>query len=434
MKKWLCALSICAVTGLGVFGFAGCGNGSEVDSISLKAIPTTEVYVGDVVSQTFGNGVVVVKYNNGRTAELPLSMADLVYVDYGDSSTGNQFTAEAKFQRVVVRYKSKTADYGVKVNKRDLNLTYAKTVAVTYTGEECSAENVLGLELPDGVAVSKIEYRVHSDNGENVAEFGSAPFDAGVYDLRVTIDGGEMYNDLVIEDISFEVRKAKIGFALEKSVAFDKIFVQTGDSVDLTKNWVVDNKNGQIFSSALKTQFSTLVNNITYQYKEVSEKDYKDIQKTDGAYDLSKIPTGEYNIRAFASGMKNFEDFEFASNMVVSARALEYGTDFTITVMVGENVVEYKTTTDLSDIQTVIETSDPTTVSVRVNYATAINDSITKSELFYRHSVPGATQWGGLASEITQYGDYQIWINAKTSNGSYLSKALLGIKIVKPTN
>ncbi len=432
MKKWLCALSMCAVTGLGVIGFAGCSNGDDVASIRIKTLPETNFLVGDVVTPTLKNGVFTIQYNNGRTSDLPLSSADLVYVDYGDETTSNQFTQANRAQIVVVRYKSKTTTYNVNVAKKDLSVEYTKSYSKVYNGLPQNASDLLSIALPDGVSIANIEYRPHTNGG--VGEYGISPCDAGVYDMRVTLNGGGKFNNLVLDDMTFTIQKANIAFALNNTVQYNNIFMQYNDKVDAAKNWKVgDSTANNIFTNALKSQYMPLANNIKYAYRLTSNNDYTILPQTDGVYDLSMLEPGAYKLRAYCNDLDNFEDFYYECDLDIAAREIQYGTDYIIDIQNGADFIKYTPTSSLMDIATKIQTDDPSSLSVRVIFLNQnVSAKLKKAPVVYfNYSDANMANWGGEgATQMKKYGDYKITIKAEFTDGiCYFGNIPLGINV-----
>ena len=432
MKKWLCALSMCAVTGLGVVGFAGCSNGDDVASIRIKTLPETNFLVGDVVTPTLKNGVFTVQYNNGRTSDLPLSSADLVYVDYGDETTSNQFTQANRAQIVVVRYKSKTTTYNVNVIKKNLRVEYVKSYSKVYNGLPQNASDLLNIALPDGVSIANIEYRVHT-NG-SVGEYGVAPCGAGVYDMRVTLNGGERFNNLVLDDMTFTIQKANISFALNNTLQFNNIFMQYNDKKDVAKNWQIgDSTANNIFTNALKSEYLSLAKNIKYAYRLTSDNDYTVLNQTDGKYDLSMLEPGAYKLRAYCNDLENFEDFYYECDLDIAAREIQYGTDYVIAIQKGAELIDYIPTNNLMEIATKIQTDDPSSLSVRVIFLNQnVMSKLKKSPVVYfNYSEENMSNWGGEgATKMQKYGDYKITIKAEFVDGiCYFGNTALGINV-----
>lgn len=440
MKKWLCALSICAVTGLGAFGFAGCGDGDTVASISIKTLPETSFSVGDIVTPTLSQGVFTVVYSNGKTSDLPMSAADLVYINYGDITTGNKFVVEANAQNVIVRYKGKTTSYNVQVSKKDLNLDYKKSYSVAYDGAEKNASDVLDFVLPDGVVIEKIEYRIHSDeDGAELRPYDATPCDVGVYDMRITINGGFVYNDLVIDDATFTVAKADFRFAQKSSATLKDIYVEYGTDFNIAKDWIIgDGDTLGEFADSLKNEFSGLASKIKYAYRPNNSQNFTMLETDDyGNYDISELVPGEYVLRAYAQNLDNFADFYSECDLTIATRKLIYGTDYTIEFVQGATSYTYTPTESLMDIKTEIATADPTTVKVRLNI---VNDNIRSLlsgdlKVFYNYSAGDNANWGGSLSAMSEYGYYKVTITASFSDGiCELDNNVFGIKLIEPSD
>lgn len=418
MKKWLCALSICAVTGLGAFGFAGCGDGNDVASISVKSAGNTTFQVGDVLTPSLKDGVFTVTYKNGRTSDLPLSMADLVYIDYGDNTATDKFVIEANFQNVIVRYKEQTAKFGVKVSKRNLDFDYAKTYSTTYDGTQQSARDVLDFVLPNGTYISGIEYKPHANTDAD--EFTTtAPSEAGQYDLKITINGGSQYNNKIIDDIVYEIAKADVSDALNTTVNLNDIIMQYGDSTQLNTNWTVGKDANAYFSTALKSEFKSLANEVKFAYKASNATQFTDVKMTDGKYDLSSLAVGDYTLRAYVNNLANFKDFHFDSSLTIGTRQLQYGTDYDIDLIQNATMYKYSETTDPTDIQNTIATADPTTITIRVNFLSAVaKNAFVKdsTKIFFQYSQSNNANWGSNLSAMQDYGYYKIIITTQFQN------------------
>lgn len=430
MKKWLCALSICTVAGLGTLGFAGCSGGEDVAAIRIKTLPETSFAVGDVVTPTLKDGVFTIEYSNGRTSDLPLSAADLVYVDYDDGTTGNRFIQENRAQVVVVRYKSKTTTYNVNVGKSDLRVQYEKSYSKVFDGESQQINDVLSIALPNGVSIAKIEYRLRGSS----EPWGGAPLNAGVYDVRVTLSGGARYNDCVLDDISFTIRKANIDFAMEKSVQFNNIFMQYNDDVNAAANWKIGDANaGNIFTNALKSEYMSIAANVKYAYRASTSAEFVGLTGADGVFSLKNLEPGAYRLRAYCSGLENFEDFYYECDLDVAARALIYGQDYIISIENGAELIEYTPTTSLLDISTKIQVEDPTNLSVRLTFLNpAVKAKLVGIPVIYlNHSEPNTANWGGEgATKFQDFGDYKISISAIFVGGiCYFDSTPLGINV-----
>ncbi len=439
MKKWLCALSICTVAGMGALGFAGCSNGEEVASIRIKTLPETSFIVGDVVTPTLKDGVFTIQYNNGRTSDLPLSAADLVYVDYNDGTTGNQFTQANRAQIVVVRYKTKSTTYNVNVVKSEMAIEYQKNYSAVYNGTQQRLNDSLSIALPDGVSITNIEYKLSGSE----ADFSSIPpVDAGVYNVRVTLNGGSKYNDAVLNDIEYTIKRADISFALDKTVTFGDIFMQYNDNIDPSKNWNVDDQGiPNILTNALKTQYQGIAAQIKYAYKSTASgaaENYTDLTQEGGEWTLKNLAPGAYKLRAYCGDLDNFNSFAYECNLDISARALKYGEDYELRIMQGTTTTAYVETDSLMNIQTQILTTDPTSVRVEVIFLNeTVQNKLENTPVIYlNYSAPFAANWGGEGvTQITQYGDYKISISAKfAGNVCYFGSEPLGINVADPAN
>lgn len=436
MKKWLCALSVCAVAGLGMFGFSGCATGNdEVKFIKIKTMPsTTEFVVGDVITPALKDGVFTVQYSSGRTADMSLNHADIVYVDYADGTTSNEFNQPASNQVVVVRYKSKTTTFNVSVAKQDLELDYQKSYQKSYTGAHQSVGDILSLGLPEGAYVSKIEYREFTPDG--TGQYNAVPVSAGKYDVRVTINGGVKYNELVLDDIIFEIKKADLNYVLRTpEVHYGDIFMNYGDKVDASRNWQIGASEGDIFANALKGSYVSLAPYMQYAYRAESSHDYTILGEENSNVWLSNLPAGHYKLRAYVRDAQNVADFYFESNLVVAAKELVYGVDYKILVSDGANSIEYVLPNDPMDIVTTIRTSSPKDVRVQLVLLNDRAKAALKSTpvITYVHSQSDLANWNGQgATTPIAYGDYKICISAEFSGDvCYLDKTFHGIKIVE---
>lgn len=438
MKKWLCALSVCTVASLGAVGFAGCGaNNDEVAGIKMKTLPTTTQFtVGDVITPALHDGVFTIEYANGRTSDMHLNYADIVYIDYADGTTSNEFSQANQAQKVVVRYKSKVTTFNVNVAKKDLQLDYTKVYQKTYTGERLPLDDMLVLGVPHGVSVSQIEYRLRDGSTDGV--YGSAPTDAGVYDVRVALDGGTKYNNIVLDDITYTIEKADVSLALKTNyIKYCDLFMNYGDEVDATHNWQLNataSKNN-IFTNALRGEYIDLANNIQYAYRLNSQKEYTILHKQNGKVWLNDLPTGSYKLRAYANDLPNFQNFYYECDLSIAAKPLQYGVDYRFVVSDGVNAVDYEVPVSAMNIPTTIATDDPSSVSVRVEL---LNDNIKNQVLStpavnYVYSEPNMANWRGEgAIAPTAYGDYKIVILAEFRNDiCYFADAFHGIKIVE---
>lgn len=438
MKKWLCTLSICTVAGLGVLGFAGCSNGEEVSSIRIKTMPETSFAVGDIVTPTLKDGVFTIQYSSGRTSDLPLSAADIVYVDYNDGLTGNQFTQANRAQIVVVRYKGKTTTYNVNVAKSDLVLDYQKKYTTVYDGMEQRIDGALSIVLPAGVNIVKIEYKL-KDSREEYST--TPPTKAGTYSVQLTINGGATYFDTVINDIEYVIQKADIDFALEKSVQFGDIIMQYNQKIDPSKNWNVGGQGiPNLFVNALKSQYQQAIPQIKYAYRSENAGEgvgFTDLEKVNENWSLENLEPGAYKLRAYCTGVADFADFYYECNLDITARALVYGEDYEIQISQGATVLcSDVETASLTNIQTQIQTDDPSKLKVEVVFKNPVVQNKLQGNVivYLNHSEHKVANWGGEGvTQITKYGDYKITISATFDrNVCYFDNTPLGIYICEP--
>ena len=433
MKKWMCALSVCAVTGAGMLGFAGCGTSEEISCIKMKSLPTTTQFtVGDVITPALNDGVFTVEYTNGRKTDMHLNNADIVYIDYADGSTSNEFNQPADIQVVVVRYKSKTTTFNVSVQKNDLVLDYKKSYSKEYNGNPQSINDVLSLGLPYGVSITKIEYRL-----SGTAEYGVNPVNAGLYEVRVTLAGGAKYNDLVLSDITFEIRKTNIDFALDvDSLAYNSMFVQYGDKVDVSRNWCIngsENKN-DIFANALKAEYINIANSVQYAYRKNGQAEYTILPASNDGVFLTDLNPGAYKLRAYVRDIDNIQDFYYETDLVIAAKELKYGEDYKFVISNGASVVDYVPANSAMDITTVLETNTLDLVSVRVVFLNekALNKLKGDVKVSFVYSPYNVANWTGEGvSTPYKYGDYKLVLSAEFEEDiCYFENSFHGIKIV----
>jgi len=437
MKKWLCALSMCAITGLGVVGFAGCGGEDEVASIHIKSVPVTDFVVGDVVTPTLKDGTFTIKYNSGRSNDLPLSMADLVYVDNSDGTTSNEFTYPNRAQIVVVQYKNKTTTFNVSVSSKEIATEYTKQYSTVYNGSQQRAD--LQFNLPNGVDIAKVEYRlIGAPEGSLESLFtDTAPTNAGVYNVRVYLDGGNNYISRVIDDVIFTIAPAQVTAFQTQKVSFNNIVSQYGDTLDVSKNWTMGTSiEGVSFAETIKSDFSFIANKIQYRYAVVSntatEPEFVPLTLTEAGYDISDLEPGTYKLQATCMGLENFEAFTYECELNITPRVLVYGEDFAFKITTKEGSVTYISTQTPMNIDTKIRTSDPTQISITVEY---LNDKYypsTATAITYNYSESGLANWGGEGiTKIEKYGDYKITINTEFYNDyCSFSNEFFGVSVV----
>ena len=436
MKKWLCALSICTMAGLGALGLGGCGANDEISAIRIKTLPsTTEFVVGDIITPALYDGVFTVEYKNGRKTDLHLNNADIVYIEYDDGTTSNQFNQAAENQVVVVRYKTMTTTFNVSVSRQNLDLEYTKNYEKTYTGETLSIDDILKLNLPQGVTVSKVEYREQSS--DKTEAYDDTPVDAGTYDVRVTLDGGAKYNSLVLDDITYTIKKADISLALvDSDVSYNTIFMGYGDEVDAALNWQVGDGDLDIFTNALKSKYAELASYIQYAYRPLNKAEYTILAQTGNNVWLDSLPVGSYRLRAYAMGLPNFQDFYFETDLVVAAKELKYGVDYTLVIENDGQEVEYTLPASAMNVSTTIETSNPSDITVKVVMLNSRAERLLDNEpiIYFVSSNYDQANWQGEgATSANGYYDYKLVISASfRGDACYFDATFHAIKVVEP--
>ncbi len=435
MKKWLCALSVCAVTGLGAFGFAGCTNNDEISAIKIKTLPTTtEFTVGETITDALYDGVFTIHYANGRKTDMHLNNADIVYVDYADGTTSNKFNQPAKNQVVVVRYQDKSTTFNVKVVKEEMDLNYTKSYQTTYNGSVQKLDKLLDLNLPNGAFVSKIEYRLRTAHGSE--EFVDTPLSAGTYETRITINGGTRFNSLVLDDITYVINKADITKAmLDKTVTYGPVYMEFGDAVDATRNWRIDNSTGDIFTNALKSEFYDLTDYIQYAYRPSDKAEYTILSSTGGKVLLNNLQAGSYKLRAFARNMPNFADFYYETDLTVAAKELKFGIDYDIVVNHDGAKIDYVQPQTAMSFVTQIATDNPSSVQVQVvikneRAASILDGSVT---IYFVASEHNLAHWQGEgATSPSGFYDYKLVLSAHFRGDTcYFDDVLHGIQIIQ---
>ena len=237
--------------------FSGCANSSEISSISVTTLPTTEYVIGNYLNLTGGKFTAVQK--NGKRVEYELALA-AVNVDKLDT-VGEK--------TVTVTYANRTSTFKILVKKAkfdvvvpDINTTYngmAQPVNISTLSDQ--------VMLGPGMEIEKVTYRkIGTDSF-----IEEAPQNIGSYEIKLHISGGEKYEDCdaiakySIQKANFDGYKNGNVFQYAKNV-----YMEYGTKFNIKNLWLNNRTRSESFNYDLNYDWG---NSIPYGEISLSNDD-----------------------------------------------------------------------------------------------------------------------------------------------------------------
>ena len=391
MKKfWFSMLSVMLLL-LGTFGLSGCNTPSAVQQISVIQNPTKTTYmVNDHLD--LSGGTLLVEYENGDTAQLPLSVAtpDIYQLNYSGLTTIHLvFSEKITTINVTVLKKNIIVDPNFSIpdaiyngNPNPINLRSLNTITLaqdsTYTIEYKPSH------LPD-IAYSTI-----------------APTNAGEYTARISIQGGNTYQDMNVENEQAIIRSYKIlpatldRFCLNNN-RLDFNFsayseYKYGDIIDFSRCWLNTTPTGDQYGTAPLPQ--SLLQDLVYQYRIHGSTTWNNIPAHSNAHTIA-LDAGTYDIRAYYPGNQNILEYSNLQTFTVHQHTLVEGTDYNIYLSNNSSLYVISTGTRFY--------YNGETYSIMVTPSQALKDTLTVSNIIY---IKDSTQHNSLPP--TNAGTYQV--------------------------
>ena len=380
MKKGVTILLSCMAICLSILTFSGCGTQDSISNISISNLPTKTSYiVGEGID--LDGGTLLVAYQSGKQETYPLSIATPSVLNF--DTAGSTIV-------VYLSFGGKQTSMGINVEKGDLDITSVNIPSTPYNlqPQPVNLDNIVA--LPDGVTYS-IEYKLST--ADNSAYTATAPTNAGTYTTRITIFGGNNYNDLSYENgnaivTNYSILKASLQNLSsqedgEEYLDYDMSSLGTityGDTVDLARRWTLETDESS--NLGLAPLPLSVREKIKYQYKEKDTTTWQDMIVGENEAVSVSLDAGQYDMRVCLLNDTNINDWEKSFSLNISQRALVLDTDFTLQLV---NLDEY---TDLGmteeDITTVTYDGSPYALYLKPSTALvgqiSLNESVNYSK------------------------------------------------------
>ena len=326
MKKFSISLLCCLLLCFGLFTFGGCDNTPTVQNISILTTPTkTNYLIGEQLD--LSGGVLSVKYTDGNTSQLPLSVA--TPDNYTFSTAGDKI--------ITLTFQQKTTTFGVSVAKRDIVVAPNFALPNAYYTGEALPINLRALNtitLGDDSTYTT-EYKLSSEPDTQYTT--QAPTQAGTYTVRINITGGTSFNDMTIQDKNYTILPTTLpklstlpissGYSLEYNFSKYAGFTY-GETIDFSKCWInVDNSGKAYYGTApIPAQFR---DQLKYEYRVKGAETWTLIPSYQGT-NIIALDAGEYEIQVSIKNVANVSDYSLILPFVVNQKQLVLGTDYTI--------------------------------------------------------------------------------------------------------
>lgn len=396
------AVCLCLLL-VGAVMLAGCGGSREVTGIKVTELPDKTTYVVGEDLQLEG-GVFTVTREDGSTDKFDLKYAEPSITHFD----------KAGVITVVMTYEGKTSTFNVTVNPADFVPTYTTDVYATYTGEPLDVSLIDENALPAGMSITGTAYK--ADGADDSTYTTTPPTNAGKYKVRVTLDGGDNYNDTTIV-ANYTIAKADyLAFATNGYFSFQGIAnVTYGETFDLSKAWSIDDQGG-LGAVPLPAEYA---GNIKYYYQGADDEEPTQIVPGDNGEIFAKLNAGTYDIIVKGVATDNLNEFTQTRKMVVESKQLELGVDFDIIVTTsGDTQTKLQQGTD--NIVLVTVPSSDTSASVSLVFygdaATYCNEETTTINM----------KWGNRATAeytyvdtVTGEGYYRIELQLDCPTNNY---------------
>ncbi len=398
MKKIAYLMSMCIVF-FGVLVFAGCSGSAEIKNIKVTTLPEVTTYtVGQDLM--LDGGKFTVEYADGSTRTF-----DLAYAEPSITKFENAGAITVK-----MTYQGFSDVFEVRVNQKDFTPNYQQSISTIYNGQAQPATIFNSTQLPNGMSIKSIEYKVLGE--EDSTYSSTAPTNAGVYTVRTILEGGNNYLDKTLIS-QYTIEKANYAdFATNDYLAFKGIEnITYGADFDLSKQWGVSQTSSATSAIPLSED---LAKNITYSYLKKGDEFATPFTPTADNKIWAQLDAGEYVITVSGKSTENFKAFTQSCSLTVLAKQLEYGVDYKINITDGTTSYDYVAPIN-SNIQTVIETEDPSSIVVSIEFLGDASRYCSIESITY---ITGSGT--DITNEISGYGNYRILANMSCPTGNYM--------------
>ena len=397
------AVCLCLLL-LGAAMLAGCGGSREITSIQVTTNPDKIVYVVGEDLQLAG-GEFKVTREDGSTDIFDLALAEPSITHFDKAGTVT----------VIMTYAGKTSSFNVTVTPADFVPTYTHDIYATYTGEPLGVSLIDENALPAGVTkVGSAAYKVAGADDSTYTT--TPPTNAGKYQVRVSLDGGENYNDTTIV-ANYTITKADyLAFATNGYFEFKGIAnVTYGETFDLSKAWSLDDQGG-LGAVPLPAKYAS---NIKYYYQGTNDAEPTEIVPGESGEVFAKLNAGTYDIIVKGIATDNLNEFTQTRKMVVEAKQLELGVDFDIIVTTNGDV-QTKLQQGRDNIALVSVPSTDTSASIAVVfYGDAAEYCNQDTSIINMKWGNQATQENVYVGEIKNEGYYRIELQLDCPTNNY---------------
>jgi len=336
MKKGVTILLSCIAICLSILTFSGCGTQDSISTISISNLPTKTSYVvGEGIDME--GGTLLVEYQSGKRETYPLSIATPSILNFDTAGTSIV---------VYLSFGGKQTSMGINVTKGDLNISSVNIPSTPYNlqPQPINLDNIVA--LPDGVTYS-IEYKLST--ADNSTYISTAPTNAGIYTARITILGGNNYNDLSVENedaiiSSYTITKASLQTLSSQAdgthyLDYDMSSLGSityGDTVDFARRWTLETTESS--NLGLAPLPLSVREKIKYQYKEKDATVWQDMTVSENEAVSVLLDAGQYDMRVCLLNDANINDWGKVISLNISKRELVLDTDYTLQLV---NLDEY---------------------------------------------------------------------------------------------
>ena len=396
------AVCLCLLL-VGAVMLAGCGGSREVTGIKVTELPDKTTYVVGEDLQLEG-GVFTVTREDGSTDKFDLKYAEPSITHFD----------KAGVVTIVMTYAGKTSTFNVTVNPADFIPTYTHDVYATYTGEPLAVSLIDENALPAGMSITGTAYKVYGADDSTYT--ATAPTNVGKYQVRVTFDGGDNYNDTTIV-ADYTIEKADyLSFATNGYFNFQGIdHVTYGENFDLSKTWSLDDQGG-LGAVPLPAEYAS---NIKYYFKGLNDEQPTEITPNEKGEVFAQLNAGTYDIIVKGISTDNLNEFTQTRKMVVESKQLELGVDFDIIVTTNGDT-QTKLQQGIDNIVLVSVPSTDTSASISIVFygdaATYCNQATTVINMKFGNK---ATAEYTYVDTITSEGYYRIELQLDCPTNNY---------------
>ena len=333
MKKIGVASLLCvgSMIGGGLL-LSGCGKTSDISSITVTTLPTTEYVVGSYLDLTGGKFTAVC--DNGKKLELELGLAR---VDTGRLDTVGE-------QTVTIFYANQKSSFKINVKKAKYEILLP-SITVCYNGQPqgITAESFENqVILGQGMTVENITYK--AEDSEDFVE--TLPKNVGKYTVKIHVNGGDNYEDTdVITD--YIVTKADFkGYKNQNVFQYVKdIYATYGTDYAVDSLWLQDisqnpdalynlNEIGQNLTKQLDAITLTQDDLLADDVMNVSYRIYDEARNlVENVTNIQSLDVGNYTIEVNCStDSGNFNDYIETAKLSINKKPLILEEDFDIKI------------------------------------------------------------------------------------------------------